>query len=442
MRIKLSDHFTYKKLIRFVLPSIIMMIFTSIYSVVDGLFVSNYVGKTPFAAQNLIWPFIMLLSAVGFMLGTGGSAIVAKTLGEGEPEQANAYFSLFVYVTLGLGLVLAAAGFVFMPGIATFLGATEEMLHDCVVYGRLTVAALPAFMLQNTFQSFFPTAEKPKLGLAVTVLAGCTNMVLDYVFVAVLRWGLAGAALATGMCQVVGGVLPVIYFARNNSSLLRLGKTRFYGRALVKACTNGASELMTNVCNSVVNILYNFQLMRLIGEDGVSAFGVIMYVMFVFAAAFLGYSMGVAPIVGYHYGAANRGELKSLLKKSLCQIAGAGVVLEALAELLALPLARLFVGYDPALTELTCHAFRLFSLSYLFMGLNIFGSAFFTALSNGAVSAAISFLRTLVFQVAAVLILPVFLDVEGVWISVVVAEVLALGVTAACLAKKRERYGY
>lgn len=442
MRIQLSDHFTYSKLLRFVYPSIMMMIFTSIYSVVDGLFVSNYVGKTPFAALNLIWPVIMLLAAVGFMLGTGGSAIVAKTLGEGDRDKANAYFSLLIYVTLGVSIVLAAAGLVWMPEIAVFLGATEEMLPHCVIYGRLTVAALPAFMLQNAFQSFFPTAEKPKLGLVVTAAAGLTNMVLDYVFVAVFRWGLAGAALATGMCQVVGGVVPLFYFFSRNSSLLRLGKTRFSGRVLLKTCTNGSSELMTNVCNSVVNILYNFQLMRLIGEDGVSAFGIIMYVMFIFAAAFLGYSMGVAPVVGYHYGADNRAELHSLLTKSLRLITGAGVLLVALAEVLAMPLARLFVGYDPELAELTCHAFRLFSLSYLFMGLNIFGSAFFTALSNGAVSAGISFLRTLVFQVIAVLVLPVFFDVEGVWMSVIVAEVLALGVTAACLAKNRKKYGY
>lgn len=442
MRIQLSDHFTYSKLLRFVYPSIMMMIFTSIYSVVDGLFVSNYVGKTPFAAQNLVWPFIMLLAAIGFMLGTGGSAIVAKTLGEGDREKANEYFSLLIYVTLTVSVVLMIVGLVWMPDIAVFLGATEEMLEHCVIYGRVTVAALPAFMLQNTFQSFFPTAEKPKLGLIITAAAGVTNMVLDYVFVAVFRWGLAGAALATGMCQVVGGVVPVIYFFSRNSSLLRLGRTRFYSRVLLKACTNGSSELMTNVCNSVVNILYNFQLMRLIGEDGVSAFGIIMYVMFIFAAAFLGYSIGMAPIVGYHYGADNREELKSLRKKSLRLIVGAGAVLVVLAEVLALPLARMFVGYDPELTALTCHAFRLFSLSYLFMGVNIFGSAFFTALSNGAISAGISFLRTLVFQVAAVLILPVFFDVEGVWMSVIVAEVLALGVTAACLAKNRKRYGY
>lgn len=442
MRIQLSDHFTYTKLLRFVYPSIVMMIFTSIYSVVDGLFVSNYVGKTPFAALNLIWPFIMLLSAVGFMLGTGGSAIVAKTLGEGDQEKANEYFSLLIYSTFVLGVVLAVLGWVWMPGISKFLGATKEMLPHCVTYGRLTVAALPAFMLQNAFQSFFPTAEKPKLGLLVTVAAGVTNMIMDYVFVVLMELGISGAALATGMCQVVGGVVPILYFFSRNSSLLRLGKTRFYGRVLRKTCTNGSSELMTNVCNSVVNILYNFQLMRLVGEDGVSAFGVIMYVMFIFAAAFLGYSMGVAPIVGYHYGAENRQELKNLLKKSLRLIVGAGMGLVLLAEVLAMPLSKLFVGYDQTLMELTCRAFRLFSLSYLFMGINIFASAFFTALSNGAVSAGISFLRTLVFQVVSVLVLPVFLDVDGVWLSVLVAEVLALGVTIICLVKNRKRYGY
>lgn len=444
MKIQLSDHFSYGRLLRFTAPSIAMMIFTSVYGVVDGFFVSNYAGKTPFAAVNLIMPFLMVIATVGFMFGTGGSALVAKSFGEGEPERANRYFSLFVYVSFALGVVLAVLGIVFIRPISIRLGAEGALLDNCVVYARIILAALPFYVLQLLFQSFFVTAEKPQLGLAVTVSAGLTNMVLDAVLVISLpqQYKLAGAALATALSQVVGGTVPLFYFARKNSSILRLGRTSFDGRAILKACTNGSSEFMSNVSMNIVGMLYNTQLLKFAGENGVAAYGVMMYVSMIFSAAFIGYSIGTAPVVGYHDGARNFPELKSLLRKSLVVIGVFGVCMVASAELLSSRLARMFVGYDAALMELTVSGFQIFALSFIFMGFAIYGSSFFTALNDGLTSAAISFLRTLVFQVAAVLLLPTIWDIDGIWMSIVVAEFMAVVLTAAFLATKRRKYHY
>ncbi len=429
MNIQLSEHFTGKKLLRFTFPSIIMMIFTSIYGVVDGFFVSNYVGKTPFAAVNFIMPFLMILGAVGFMFGTGGSALISKTMGLGDCQKANRLFSLFVYTTAICGVIIAILGIVFIRPIAILLGAEGEMLKNCVLYGRLILCALPFYMLQFEFQSFFAAAEKPNLGLAVTLAAGFTNIILDALLVAVFQWNLAGAALATALSQVVGGSIPIIYFARKNDSLLRLTKTKFDGKALMRACTNGSSELMTNISMSIVSMLYNAQLMKYAGEDGVAAYGVLMYVNMIFLAVFIGYSVGTAPIIGYHYGADDRAEIKSILKKSFVIIGVTSVSMLVLAEILAYPLAKIFVGYDSALMKLTFGGFRIFSFSFLFAGISIFGSSFFTALNNGLVSALISFLRTLVFQVAAVLILPIFLGINGIWLSIITAEIMSVVIT-------------
>lgn len=442
MKIQLSDHFTYKKLIRFTLPSIVMMIFTSVYGVVDGLFVSNFVGKTPFAALNLIMPFLMIFSAIGFMIGTGGSALVSMTLGEGKRDKANSLFSMLIYITIGAGVVFGALGLVFLRPVARLLGAEGEMLEYCVEYGRVLAPALPFFMLQNTFQSFLITAEKPHFGLAVTVAAGVTNIVLDALFVAVFHWGLTGAAVATLLSQMVGGLVPLIFFFTPNSSLLRLGRCKFDDRALLKTCTNGSSEMMTNISLSLVNMLYNFQLMRFAGEDGVAAYGVIMYVNFIFIGVFVGYSIGSAPIIGYHFGAKNHGELQNMYKKSLRLVAGFAIVLTALAELFAPLLSSIFVSYDAALLQMTTRAFRIYSLAFLVMGFSIFGSSFFTALNNGLVSAAISFLRTLLFQVAAVLVLPELFQLDGVWASIVAAELLSVGVTAYFFVRMRKQYQY
>ena len=442
-QIQLSDHFTTGRLLRFTASPIVMMIFTSIYTIVDGFFVSNYAGKTAFTALNLIYPYLQLLGCLGFMIGTGGSALVAMTLGTGDEKRANQLFSMLVVATAVLGVLFSAFGLALLEPVALRLGATPELLPSCLTYGRILLTFQTAFMLQYLFQSFFIAAEKPKLGLCFTVAAGATNMVLDFVLVGVAGFGLAGAASATVISQMVGGVAPIFYFIKRRPGCrLCFTKPLFSLRALFKACTNGASELMTNISMSLVSALYNIQLLKLFGADGVAAYGVLMYVGFVFAAVFIGYAQGCAPIVSYHYGADNHDELKNLFRKSLTLLAIAGVAMFASAQLLATPLARMFVGYDAGLMELTEHALKLYAFSFLLCGFNIFASAFFTALNNGAISAAISFLRTLVFQVFAVLVLPLVLDIDGVWYALVFAETAALVISAVLLAKNRKRYHY
>ncbi len=442
MRIQLSDHFSYGHLMRFTFPSVIMLVFTSIYGVVDGFFVSNYVGKTPFAAVNFIMPLLMILGCVGFMFGTGGGALIAKTLGEGEEKRAQEIFSLIVYTSILCGILLSVCGFAFLPSVASLMGAKGQLLTDSIRYGRVILAAIPFYVLQYEFQCLFATAGKPKLGLYVTAAAGIANIVLDALFVVVFRWGLEGAAAATAFSQFIGGVIPLIYFGRENDSLLNLVRCRPDRRILVRACTNGSSELMSNLSMSVVNMLYNIQLMRHAGEDGIAAYGVLMYVSLVFQAVFLGYSVGSAPVISYHYGAGDQKELRGLLRKSILLTGVFAISMFALGQMLAGPLSYIFVGYDTGLVELTIRGFRFFSCSFLFSGFAIFGSSFFTALGDGLISAMISFLRTLVFQCAAVLIFPIFWAVDGIWLSIVAAEVLAAGVAFLLLAGKRKQYGY
>ena len=442
MNIQLSDHFTYGKLFRFTFPSIVMMVFTSIYSVVDGFFVSNYVGKTPFASLNLIMPFLMILGAVGFMIGTGGSALVAMTLGQGDDKKANRIFSLLIYLVIGTGIIFSTLGIIFLEPIARLLGASDDMLPYCVQYGRIILLALVPFMLQNVFQSFLVTAEKPTLGLIITLAAGITNMVLDWLFMAVFSWGIVGAASATAISQVIGGFIPLIYFTFPNKSKLRLGKTRLDRKAIIRTCTNGSSEFLSNISLSLTSMLYNIRLIQLAGENGISIYGVLMYVNFIFLAVFIGFSIGTAPIVGYHHGADNHEELKSLFKKSLIVIGTVSVSMFILAEVFATPLSSIFVGYDDELMEMTVSAFRICSFMFIFCGINIFGSAFFTALNNGFISALISFGRTLVFRVICVLVLPQFFGLNGLWLSVVIADVLSLVVTIICLIKYRKKYHY
>lgn len=442
MKIQLSDHFTYRRLMRFVISPVLMMIFCSMYSIVDGVFVSNFVGKTPFAAVNLIMPVMMSIGSIGMMLGTGGSAIVAKTLGEGNRDKANRYFSLIIYTAIIFSLLLSVVGFITIRPVSSALGATGELLDNCIVYGRILFVSQTAFILQNVFQSFFSTAEKPGLSLKISILAGVTNIVLDFLLIAVLRWGIVGAAVATALSQLVGGIVPAVYFARKNSSLLKLTAAKPDRKILLKACTNGSSEMVTNLSVSIVNILYNFQLMKMAGEDGVAAYGVIMYVTFIFMAVFFGYSIGSAPIVGYHYGAGNCGELKNVFRKSILLMGSSGLIMTITAELLSAPLVKIFTSYDAELFIMTCRGFRLYSIAFTVMGINVWGSAFFTALSNGAVSAAISFLRTLVFQIAAVLILPALFDIDGIWLAIVATELLALAVTIIFIIKKKDEYHY
>ena len=442
MTIKISDRFTYKKLFRFVLPSIFMMILTSVYGVVDGLFVSNFVGKTPFAAINLIMPFIMILGGTGFMLGTGGTALVTKIIGGDDREKANKTFTMIIIFAVVLGALLTAIGICTVRPVAYLFGATEDMIEHCVLYGRVCIGFTVFFMLQNIFQSFLAAAEKPKLGLVVTLIAGCANAALDALFIVAFKWGLIGAAVATGIGQVLGGVIPLIYFARPNTSLLRLTKTRLKASPLLKTCGNGSSELLTNVASSVVSILYNLQLMKYLGENGVSAYGVIMYVQFIFVAIEIGFTIGSAPIVGYNYGAGDTVELKNIFKKSVIVLGIAGVVLSGLAQALAVPLSKLFVGYDEELYELTVYAFRLYSFAFVFSGVNIYSSGFFTALNNGVVSAVLSFLRAFVFQIAFVFLLPFIFGVDGIWWAMFATEVCAFVVAVIFFIAMRKKYNY
>ena len=444
MRIQLSDHFTYKKLCKFTLPSVAMMVFTSVYGIVDGFFVSNFAGDIPFKALNFIFPFLMILGTVGFMFGTGGTAIVANAFGEGDNERANRHFSLFVYVTFILGIVFAIIGIIFLPSIAELLGAEGELLDNCIVYGRIILCALPFLVLQYLFQSFFVAAEKPRLGLLVIIAAGVTNMLLDAILVVFLpkEYKLMGAAIATGCSQIIGGLVPFLYFIRKNGSLLRIGKTKWDGRAILKACTNGSSEFMANVSMNLVGMVYNLQLLKYIGEDGIAAYGTMMYAGWIFCAVFVGYAVGTAPIISYNDGAKNGVELRGILKKSVVIIGILGLVMLAVAEVFAAPMSAIFIGYSDSLMEMTVDGFRVFALCFPFMGYAIFGSSFFTALNDGLTSALISFLRTLVFQLIAVLVLPLIWEVDGIWASVVVAEFAAAALSAVFAYIKRKKYSY
>ncbi len=441
-KIQLSDHFNYRKLFRFVLSPIAMMIFTSIYGVVDGYFVSNYVGKTAFSSLNVIYPFIAILGGVGFMIGSGGSALVGKVLGEGDRDKANRYFTQMIIIAAILGVMLSGIGIAVMRPMAYLLGAEDNMVEYCVLYGRIVVAFNLAFMMQNLFQSFCVTAEKPKLGLVTVILAGCSNMFLDWLFIAVFDMGLAGAAIATGIGQCIGGIVPLIYFLHPNKSLLRLVKTKLELRPIIDACTNGSSEFMSNIASSLLGMLYNKQLLKLIGENGSAAYGVLMYVQFIFIAIFLGYSIGVAPLISYNYGADNKKELRNLFKKSVIIMGVSSIILSVLAFTLAEPLAKLFVGYDEELTALTVRGFNLSSYLFLFAGFNIFASSLFTALNNGLISAIISFVRTLIFQTIALYVVPLIIGNDGIWLSMAISEVLAFVVSLFFVIWKHKKYGY
>ena len=440
--IKLSDRFTYKKLLRYTFPAVIMLVFTSIYGVVDGFFVSNFVGKTPFAAVNFIMPVLMILGSIGFMFGTGGGALIAKTIGESKKEKANQIFSLIVYVSIALSIVLTVLAIIFLRPIISSLGAQGQLLEDSITYGRVILLSVPAFVLQSEFQILFATAERPKIGLYVTIAAGLTNIVLDALFIVVFSWGLVGAAWATTISLLVGSVIPLIYFGRKNNSLLQLTKTKYDGQAMLKTITNGSSELMNMVSMSLVSIFFNIQLLKYAGENGVAAYGVLMYVNLVFLSIYLGYAVGAAPIISYHFGAQNHDELKSLLRKSVIIMGAFSLLMFGSVQLLSTPLSKLFVGYDQVLMDMTQRAIFVFSFAFLFSGVGIFGSAFFTAMNDGLISALISFLRTLVFQTGAVLIFPLFWGLDGIWLSIVLAEAMAVVVTVLFFMGKRKRYHY
>ena len=440
--VQLNDHFTYKKLFKAVIPSVAMMVFISIYSIIDGLFVSNFVGTTAFAGLNLIYPVLMIVGAIGFMIGTGGSALVSKTLGEGNKEKANKYFSMFIWMTFILGIIVSSVLIILTPDIAILLGAEGEMIDYCVTYGRICLAFQTSFIVQNAFQAFFVTAEKPHLGLILSIISGCTNIVLDFLFIVIFEMGIAGAALATGISQTIGAVVPIFYFVLKKDLIIKLGKPYFELRPMLKGCTNGLSELFTNISASIVSIIYNYQLMSLAGENGIASYGVILYAQFIFLAVYFGYSMGTAPIFGFNYGANNTKELKNLFKKSLIVIGCSAIVLVLASELLARPISMFFVGYDKVLLDMTIRGFRIFAISFLICGFNIFSSAFFTALNNGLVSLLLSIGRTFIFQIIAVLLLPYYFGLDGIWLSIIMSEFLALLVTIFFFILMRKRYQY
>ncbi len=443
MRIHLSEHFTYRKLLRFVMPSIAMVIFTSVYSVVDGLFVSRFVGKVSFAAIGIVYPILMILGAFGSMIGTGGAAIVGKTLGEGDNDKANEIFSMLIYTILTIGVIFTVAGFFLLPEIIKLLGAEGDLLNYSVLYGRILLVALPFFITEFAFQSFFVTAEKPQLGLYVTVFGGVTNILLDALFIVAFGWGLTGAAVATVAGQAACIAVEIFYFARQNDSLLKLTlKTKFYGKIFLKSCANGSSEIVNTSAMSIVAMLYNYQLIKYLGENGVAAYCVIEYVAFIFAAIFFGYELGVSPAVSYQFGAKGYAELKNLLRKSFVLVGVAGIVMFTLAQILAAPFANIFVGYDEELFNLTVHAFKIQAVSFLFLGFASFASAFFTALNNGVLSAVISFVRTFIFEIGCVMLLPLIFGVDGIWYSIIVAEVAACILAVIILYKNRKKYRY
>lgn len=440
--IRLSDHFSLRRLLRYALPSIAMMIFSSIYGIVDGFFVSNYVGKMAFTAVNLIYPFLIILGSIGFMFGTGGAALISKTMGEKNIKKAKETFSLIIFTSVVLGIILSILGIIFLPQIASLLGAKDEVLTDCILYGKIILISLPFYILQYEFQCLFSTAGKPKFGLIVTVISGMSNIIFDYLLVAVFSLGLFGAAIATMISQIVGGVIPLIYFFSKNKSLLHFVKFKFDIKSLLKVCSNGSSEFLSNVSSSLISILYNLQLLKYAGENGVAAYGVLMYVSMIFQAIFIGYSIGVSPIVGYHYGAKNTSELKNVFTKSMIVIFITAIIMFICGELLSEPISRIFVNYDDELLQITKNAFRIFSFSFLLSGMSIYGSSFFTSLNNGLISALISFLRTIVFQASAVMILPIFLKLNGIWLSIVVAELMSFIITFTFLIMKRKKYQY
>lgn len=442
LRIKLSDHFSYAKLLRYSLPSIIMTIFISLYGIMDGLFVSNFAGKTPFAAISLILPFVFAMGSVGFMVGTGGAAIIAKTLGEKQQEKANQTFSMLIAFTVVIGIILTIIGLIIIRPVAMAMGATGDLLENSVLYGSIMLSCQTFFMLQTMFQSMFPVVEKPKLGLALTVTSGVIDILLNALFIIVFDWGIVGAAVSTIIGQIIGSVVPIIYFLRRNDSLLRLVKPTFDGKTILKACTNGSSELMTTISSSVVGVLCNLQLMRFAGENGIAAYGVIIYANYIFYAVFIGYSMGCAPIISYHYGAENHSELKNLYRKSMILVGAGSILLAAVGIIFSAPIAKFFVGYDPVLMEMSTRAFALYAVSFLICGFNIFGSAFFTALNNGIISATISFARTFLFQALAIIVMPLFLGLDGIWLAVVVAEALAMSLAVFFFIKKKKQYHY
>jgi len=444
MKIELQGHYGYGRLVRTMLPSIATMIVSSIYSIADGLFVSNYAGSTAFAAMNIIWPGIQILAVFGLMVGAGGSALVSKTLGEGDQDKACRIFSMLTRITMLAGIAMAFLFFILMKPLTWVLGAEGGMIQMATTYGRIIVITLPLYMIQMMFQPFFMVAEKPELGTQISIICGVVNIVLDALFIIVFRLGLIGAALGTAISIATGGLFSLIWFLskRNKTHLQFRKNVKTEWKHVGKSCSNGLSEYVGNVALSVVSICYNLQLMKYIGESGVAAYGILMYLGFVFAAVFIGYNLSVTQIIAFNYGERNHTELRSLLHKSIILISVGGVIMTTVAETAAAPLARFFVGYDESICILTIRAIRIYMLSFLICGLNMFASAWFTALNNGIISAISAFVRTFIFELGCVFILPTFFGVDGIWNAVNVAEVCALLFSAFLITAFSKKYGY
>lgn len=444
--IKLSDKFNYSRLLRFALPSIVMVLISSVYGVVDGVIVSNYTDVEHFAALNLILPYITLLGAAGLMLGTGGSALVGKILGEGKSIRANGIFSLLTYTTIAIGLFLGLFGYITSDAVANILGADETMQHLSFEYSGIIFLFLPCYVLQLYFQSLLTTAERPSLALQITLLAGITNIALDILFVIYLKQGLRGAAYATGVSQTFGGLLPLLYFILNRKKSdinIKLGVALWDLKAICKSCVNGLSEWLMSVSLAIVSFLYYYLLLtgdR--GEMGVDTYGVLLYFSYIFIAVSVGFSRGIAPVISYHYGASDRHELHSLLMKGLLIVLVLNLVSGITAQVLSAPLANIFVGHDKGLYEYTVVAFRIYSIHFFVTGFNIYISSFFTALNNGKYSGWISVLRTICFESISILTIWMLFGVDKIWWGVTIAEFLTMVIAFSFLFLKRNFYGY
>lgn len=442
MSYKISEHFNIKKIIIFTLPSIGMMLISSIYGVVDGFFVSNYIGSNAFAAVNIVWPFEMILGSFGLMIGAGGSALVSKTMGEQKYDLANRYFSMLIIFVIIFGMFISILGIIFNPYIIHLLDLDQETINNCNIYANVLFIFLIFFMLQNIFQSFNIVASKPEMGIITMILSGITNILLDYIFIVILNMGIFGAALATGLSQFAGAIVPFIFFINKNSTLLRIKFVKIDFKIILKTSYNGISEMLSSISFSLVSILYNIILLSYIGINGVNAYGVILYISYIFISIYFGYSMGISPIISYNYGAKNKKELNNIFNISLVLICSVSILLTFIGYIFAKQLSSIFVNYDKELLNLTTHALHINVFSFLFCGYNIFASSLFTALNNGTVSLILSFLRSLIIQVVCILTIPILFGSEGIWFAGVVSDIISLIISIIFIFKYRNKYGY
>lgn len=418
------------------------MVFMSLYTMVDGVFVSRFAGTAALSAVNIVYPMVSVVVAVGVMLATGGSAIIAKRMGEGKPEQARQNFSYLILAGVLIAVGMAALALVFLKPLLHLLGARGALFELCYAYALPLVFFIPSGILQMLFQTLLVTAGRPMLGLTVTVLGGVANIVLDYLFIVPLQMGIAGAAIATGIGFSIPAVFGLLYFALRRSGPLCFVRPKGGGKMLLRCCANGSSEMVTNMSTAVTTFLFNLLMMRYAGEDGVASITIVLYTQYLMTAVYMGYATGTAPVFSFHHGSRNGEQLRRLFRISMGFIALCSVATFALALVFAKQVVVIFTPAGSPVFEMALYGFRLFSGSFLFAGVGIFASAMFTAFSDGKVSAAISFLRTFAFIVLALLLLPLAMGLDGVWLAVPLAEVLGFGVSLFFLYRKKKRYCY